>query len=70
MTREQAIKALAAYARKEQLNQPTVKELFHAGYIEASDVTNNDTPIGVGKEYSPGLITERGRRLLESAGAL
>lgn len=65
MTREQAVNALTAYARNEKLNQPTVRELFHAGYIEASDITNNDSHE---KEYLPTFITERGRRLLESAG--
>jgi len=67
MNREQMKKALAAYARNEKLNPPTTKELYFAGYIEASDVTNNDSPNGE-KEYSPGFITESGRRLLESNG--
>jgi len=47
-----------------QPDQTTIKLLLRQRYIEARDVTNNDSPPGQ-REYLATFITEKGRRVLE-----
>jgi len=55
--------ALAAFADNKKLDQATVKRLYLAGLIEASDVTNHESNE---QELLLIRITEKGQRLLES----
>jgi hypothetical protein len=57
--------ALQAFARNEELNQPTIQKLWKRGYIEVDDVTTLDTPGGE-KVLKPIAITMRGQMLLEN----
>jgi len=57
--------ALAAFARNERLDQPTIRRLLEVGLITASDVTNMRTPPGQ-KEYLPIAMTLKGQRVLEN----
>jgi hypothetical protein len=50
--------------RGEKLDSPILAQLSRDGYINASDVTNYQTPEGV-REYLFIDFTEKGRRLLE-----
>jgi DNA-binding PadR family transcriptional regulator len=49
--------------RNEQLDSPILGDLKRQGYIEASDVTNMQTPPGT-REYLFIRITEKGRQIL------
>lgn len=57
--------ALQTFKQRKQLDQPTTRRLLRAGLIEATDVTNMDSPQGE-REYLPTFITAKGERLLES----
>jgi hypothetical protein len=48
--------ALQRFARKEKLDQPTIKQLYREGYIEASDVTNFESSE---QELLPTFITKK-----------
>jgi hypothetical protein len=55
----------AAVARREKLDQPTIKRLHREGYIEVCDVTHMQSPE---REFLPTHLTEKTRRLLNAAG--
>ena len=57
--------ALQAFARNEELNQPTIERLWKRGYIEVYDMTTLDTPSDE-KILKPMAITMRGQMLLEN----
>jgi len=56
--------ALRLMIENKQPDQTTIKLLLRQRYIEARDVTNNDSPPGQ-REYLATFITEKGRRVLE-----
>jgi hypothetical protein len=51
--------ALQAFARNEELNQPTIERLWKRGYIEADDVTTLDMPGGKKSAEADGNYYER-----------
>ena len=60
------LQALESFARREQLDQKTVRQLLDNGLITADDVTTLATPPGQ-REYLPISMTLKGQRLLDTA---
>jgi DNA-binding PadR family transcriptional regulator len=56
---------LESLNRGERPGSPTLERLTREGYIDTSDTTNHQTPVGM-REYLFVDFTEKGRKLLES----
>lgn len=64
MTEDQARKLLEPFVlQNATLDSAISFELWKAGYVEAQDVTDHDTPPGQ-KEYLATKLTAAGRRLM------
>lgn len=55
--------ALQAVARREKLDQQTIKRVHREGYIEVCDVAHMQSPE---REFLPTYLTEKARRLLNA----
>ena len=61
---EQFVETMQAVARREKLDQQTIKRLHREGYIEVCDATHMQSPE---REFLPTYLTEEARRLLNAA---